>query len=305
MKKLVSFLSVLLFVLSFYTTALAASVPAQTFPGNDAEDYTPDEGCIHYQIPNSELDGTHTVVFNNEGTPNLDGPYIFTVITGTIPGNDYTQVLSWSSNFPIYAVIVNGEDAFNLYQYDPSVLEDTNLVAPIGSSGLPNNISHVSIVICPDTFPTNPAIVLPTGSLSSILIVNTIFQIISTILLGILVFLMFLLLFGSTFKIFGSCISKFHMKSRRHRKHKCDKKKDKDCDSKKDQNCDHKKPEDCEKDKDCNHNKDKDCDNKKDKSCHNKPSNYCSEKMDPGSGYSLDCNSKSSFPYSNDYHNYF
>ena len=56
---------------------------------------------------------------------------------------------------------MKGGPAFNLYQYDPSVREDTNLVAPINPSGLPANVSHVSVVICPDDFPPDPATPTP------------------------------------------------------------------------------------------------------------------------------------------------
>lgn len=271
---------------SFYTTALAASVPSQTFPGNDTDpnNYLPPEGCIHYQVPNSDLEEPHTIIFNDEGSVDPEGFYVFTVTIGTIPGNTFTQVLSWTSNFPIYALIVNGGGEFNLYQYDNGFRGDTNLVAPVDASGLPANVNHVSIVICPNTFTTtDTSSALQLGLLSSTLIVNTIFQIISTILLGLLTFFMFLLLFGSGFNIFGSCIRRFHKKPKPPRKDHCDKKGDKDC----------------------NH-KPKDCDNKKDKNYyHKKPDNYCDKKIDPGSGYSLDCNNKNAFPYSNNYHSYF
>jgi hypothetical protein len=295
MKKFISFLSLLIFMLSFCTPALAAIVPAQTFPDNDAVDYTPPEGCILYQIPNSDIEGTHTVTFDDQGTASTDGSYIFTVVTGTIPRNDYTQVLAWSSNFPIYAVIVNGDDAFNLYQYDSTVRGDTDLLSLIDSLGLPSDVNNVSIVLCPDTFTTDPALLLPTGPQSSILIVNTIFQIISTILLGVMVFLMILLLFGSTYNIFGSCISRFHKKSRKTVKHSHHIKKDIDYNIKKDKDCDHKKPED-------DIIEDKDCEYKEDKKCHH---DFCEQKIDPGSGYSLDCDTRNSFPYTNNYHNYF
>lgn len=309
MKKVISFLALLLFVLSFYTPVLAASVPAQTFPGNDANAYTPPKKCIHYQIPNSDTEGSHTVNFDSEGNVDPDGPYSFTVTTGTIPGNEYTQVLSWSSNFPIYAVIVKGGDAFNLYQYEPNVRKDTDLVSPDSPSGNPADVSHVSVVICPDCFPPKPPTPTPTPEPTAtptplpcppcppcpchpkpttwILIVNTIFQIISTILLGVLVFLMFLLLFGSRFNIFGSCIRRFHKKSRGQKKPDYhDKEKDNDK----------------KEDKDCDHNKDKDCHKKDDKDYHSTYQNgYCKEKYDPSKGYSLDCNNKNTFPYYNKY----
>lgn len=132
-----------------------ASVMPETIPGNDSNpnDYTPPEGCIHYEIPNSEDVGTHTVSFNELGEPSPDGPFTFTVVVGQEQGESFTKVLSWSSNFPIYAVIVKGGDAFNLYQYESTVREDTDLVSPNTSSGNPADVSHVSIVICPGQFP--------------------------------------------------------------------------------------------------------------------------------------------------------
>lgn len=293
MKRIATFSFLLLFMLSFFTPVLAASVPAQTFSGNDANDYTPPEGCIRYQIPKSDIKGSHTVNFDSEGNVDPDGPYSFTVTTGTIPGNEYTQVLSWSSNFPIYAVIVKGGDAFNLYQYDPSVRGDTDLVSPDNPSGNPADVSHVSIVICPDCFPPQPPTPTPTPEPTAtptpvpcpppcppcpcpprpptwILIINTIFQIISTILLGILVFLMFLLLFGSSFNIFGSCIRRFHKKSRTP-----------------------KKPD--------HHDKDKDNDKKEDKDYQSKNQN---DKNDSSKGYS-DYNNKNNPPYYNYYNKHF
>lgn len=159
MRKLLSVISVvLILILSTITPVYAASVPAQTFPGNDSNpmDYTPPEGCIHYEIPNSGDEGIYTARFNQLGEVDPEGPYTFTVVVGSEEGENYTKVLSWSSNFPIYAVIVKGGNYFNLYQYDTSVREDTNLVSPDNPSGNPADVSHVSIVICPDEFPPEP-----------------------------------------------------------------------------------------------------------------------------------------------------
>lgn len=292
MKRIVTFLSLLL-ALSLYVPVMAASVPAQYFPGNDANDYTPPEGCLHYQIPNSDEEGSHTISFDSDGLVDPDGPYTFTVVVGTLPGNEYTQVLSWSSNFPIYAVIVKGGNGFNLYQYDESVRGDTDLKSPVNPSGNPANVSHVSVVICPDSFPPQPPTPTPTPEptvtptptvtpapvppcpcpcspdppICSIIVIM-IFQIISTILLGILVLLMMLLLFGSGFNLFSSCIRRrFYNKL-------------------------------CKPKKIDYHDKNKDCDHKKDKECKNKDDNY-KDKYDPCKEYPLDCNKSNSYP--NDY----
>ena len=104
MKKLIVLFGCILFtILSIYSTANAASVPPQTFPGNDSNpsDYTPPPGCIHYEIPGSGTEGTYTVKFDATGTVDPNGAYSFTVTVGTEAGEDYTKVLSWSSNFPI------------------------------------------------------------------------------------------------------------------------------------------------------------------------------------------------------------
>jgi hypothetical protein len=297
MKKYVSFLSLLLFMLNIYTPALAASVPAVTYTGNDADPniYSPPNGCIHYQIPNSDTAGTHTLIIDNQGAINPDGSNLFTATIGTIPGNNYSELLSWSSNFPIYAVIISNGDVFNLYRYDTDYRGDTSLLSPEDASGLPTSISHVSIVICPDTFSTGQTSSSLDGTLLAFLIVNTVFQIISTIFLGILAFFLFLILFGSTFNIFGSCISRFHRKSRKsvkfggHNKVIVDLNKDR-CKNK-DKDCEHKKKEDCSKEEDKEYN------------C-KPPYNYCDKKHDPGDGYSLDCNNNDLFPY-NKYHNYY
>lgn len=74
MRKYITILScIMLTILSIYTTVNAASVPPETIPGNDSNDYTPPEGCILYEIPDSDLEGTHTVKFNAAGVVDPDG----------------------------------------------------------------------------------------------------------------------------------------------------------------------------------------------------------------------------------------
>ena len=159
-------LGILFSTLSMYTMVSAASVPPVTLPGNDSNpmDYTPPAGCIHYEIPNSGQEGTFTATFNETGAVDPAGAYSFTVVVGTEAGEDFTKVLSWSSNFPIYAVIVKGGNAFNLYQYDTTVRGDTDLVSPDNPSGHPADVSHVSVVICPDDFPPQPPTPTPSPS---------------------------------------------------------------------------------------------------------------------------------------------
>ena len=269
-KKIISLIFSISLIIYLCSPALAASVPPQYFPGNDANDYTPPEGCLHYQIPNSDEGGSHTISFDSDGNIDPAGPYSFTATVGTLEGTNFTQVLSWSSNFPIYAVIVKGGPAFNLYQYDPSVREDTNLVAPINPSGLPTNVSHVSVVICPDDFPPDPATptpeptVTPTpdptitptpdppippcpcppGPPTWIFVIGLIFLILSTGLLGVLVILICPLLFGCSFNMYRTCIGKCYKKPHKSKGPNCHDK-DKECDKKEKPDCEHNKGKNC------------------------------------------------------------
>lgn len=186
MKKMISMLCGILLVALSVSTAYAASVTPQLFPGNDSNpaDYQPPSGYIHYEIPNSSIAGTHVATFNKYGAADPGGQFTFTVVVGTEVGQTYTSVLSWTSNFPLYAVIVQGDDAFNLYQYNFSLLSDTNLVAPDITVGQPADVNHVSIVFNP--------VVLNCGT--SCAIGNIIFAIILFSFLGIIVALLIVII---------------------------------------------------------------------------------------------------------------
>lgn len=96
-KKLVVFLCCIMTILLCMSgTVLAASVPPQLFPGNDSNpmDYTPPAGYIHYEIPGSGAPGTYTVRVNSSGAIDPNGPFYFTVVVGTAPGESFTKVLS-------------------------------------------------------------------------------------------------------------------------------------------------------------------------------------------------------------------
>jgi hypothetical protein len=123
MKKILILFLITLSAFSFPILINAASVTPVEMPGNDSNpnDFTPPEGCIHYEIPNSANEGTHTVRFNSAGMVDANGPFIFTIDVGIAPGNDFTEVLTWISNFSIESVIVKGGPNFNVYSYDPSV----------------------------------------------------------------------------------------------------------------------------------------------------------------------------------------
>lgn len=306
MKKIISLLFSILLMIFLCVPAFAASVPPQYFPGNDVNDYTPPEGCLHYQIPNSDEEGSHTISFDSYGNIDPDGPYSFTVTVGTLEETNFTQVLSWSSNFPIYAVIVKGGPAFNLYQYDPSARGDTNLVAPINPNGFPASVSHVSVVICPDDFnpdpptptpeptatpipeptitptpcPPVPPYPCPPGPPTWIFVIGLIFLIISTTLLGVLVVLTCSLLFGFSF-IYKPSIKNLK-KAYKAKKPDCHDK-DKDCDDMDKPDCDKKEKPSCE------YNKNKDYHNK-----HH--TDYRNIKCNPNKNFPTDYNNNGYFP---------
>ena len=52
--------------------------------------------------------------------------------------------VSWTSTFPIAAVIMKGGSSANVYVYGPSVTSDAGLAAPVGPSGNPANLSNIT-----------------------------------------------------------------------------------------------------------------------------------------------------------------
>ncbi len=158
MKKLFLILFTIIIVFALSTSVLAASVPPSEFPGNDANSYTPPEGCIRTTLPDSDVVGTHIYKFNDSGQLDPAGTNTFTLVVGVAPLTSYTQVLSWtwSGSYPLFAVIVKGGPGFNLYEYDGGLTTDTNLVSPDNPSGGPADISHVSVVLCPNGDPPVP-----------------------------------------------------------------------------------------------------------------------------------------------------
>lgn len=141
------------------SAVLAASVTPTEYPGNDANpnQFTPPAGSVRVTLPDSDQEGTHIYKFNEFGQLDPEGTDTLTLVVGTAPGTDYTQVLSWSwsGSSTLSAVIVKGGNAFNLYQYNGQT-SDTNLVSPNNASGHPADISHVSVIIYPEVPPPNP-----------------------------------------------------------------------------------------------------------------------------------------------------
>ena len=116
-KFMIAFLTLFLASL-IILSCFSASVPAQRFEGNDANNYTPPEGCIYYKFPDlSEGEtGTFSQKFNEQGEVDPSGSLEFSY-TIADSGNGYTQVSVWTSNFPIFDVIVKGGNANNLIDY--------------------------------------------------------------------------------------------------------------------------------------------------------------------------------------------
>lgn len=172
MKKILVFVGLLLSILGAGDMVYAAGVTPEVYSGDDSNpsEYTPPARFIHYEIPNSGTPGFHTVKLNSAGAVDPEGGYVFTVLigeVGTETGETYTEVFSWSSNFPLYGVIVRGGDGFNLYPYNNDVHSDTNLAAPYNSSGQAAGIFHVSIVYNPAEFPADSKTTVGSGLYSA------------------------------------------------------------------------------------------------------------------------------------------
>jgi len=80
-------------------------------------------------------------------------------LVGTIPDGLQVSIIddrsvTWSSAFPITAVIVKGGPAANVYLSASPLLADSGLVSPVGPSGQPADISNVTF--CWDPDPTDP-----------------------------------------------------------------------------------------------------------------------------------------------------
>jgi hypothetical protein len=82
-------------------------------------------------------------------------------LVGSLPDGLVVQVVdgrsvTWSSDFPIAAVIVKGGDAANVYLSVPPIAGDSGLVAPVGPSGKPADVSNVTF--CWDPDPSDPPV---------------------------------------------------------------------------------------------------------------------------------------------------
>ncbi len=191
-KKLLIIILAIAITIFISASALAASVDPIEMPGNDINDQdmiTPD-GCVFYSFENNEDPGTYTVNFNLQGEVEPGGPLVHTVVIGQQPNNSFTEVLSWTANFPVYAVIVKGGPNYNLYIYDTAT-SDTNLVSPDVPSGMPADVSHTSIIFCPPFMPVTPTPTPPpppvNGGLDICICLIWISIVVITFILGFLV----------------------------------------------------------------------------------------------------------------------
>lgn len=154
MKKLITILGCILMTAMGVTTAFAATVPTLN-QGDANSTYVPPAGYLYYQVPDSDIEGTHVMTFNSTGAADPAGLYTFAVSIGTEIGETNTKVFSWVSNFPVYAVIVQGDDAYNHYLYGNASTYDNNLIAP-DTVGDPTAVAYVSVVFSPAQFPVVP-----------------------------------------------------------------------------------------------------------------------------------------------------
>lgn len=159
--KFVAFLSCILLSAFYFTPAVyAATVEPKLYYNNASEQevYTPTEDQIYYAITGSNTSGPYTAVFNDDGEADPEGNFLFTAVIGTGIGEEYTKLISWSSNFPIEAVIVSGKDALYVYEYQKKIRGDTNLIAPLNASGVPENIDYIALVFDPEELPAGQSI---------------------------------------------------------------------------------------------------------------------------------------------------
>ena len=62
----------------------------------------------------------------------------------TVTVTDDKKFVSWTSEWPITAVIVRGNNSSHIYLYVPSLLEDAELIAPLGNNDSLTNVGFVT-----------------------------------------------------------------------------------------------------------------------------------------------------------------
>src|SRR5690606_29552908 len=107
---------------------LAAAAPASAQQAEDFEEVRGNPTCEDIQ-PDGE-DWTELKVDPPDNGEHSDGT--LTVQLTIIDGED-GELLEWSSNIGVDAVIVKGGPNANAYFYDPEATEDSGLHAPLGA----------------------------------------------------------------------------------------------------------------------------------------------------------------------------
>lgn len=146
-KVLISIILTIVLILSSIISGFSASVVPVENSGNEDSSIAP-SGYVYYKL-DTGAEGIHTITLDSNGNLDPNGCVQIDVVIGKKLGNGYTEVLFWSSNINLYAVVVKGGSRYNLYTYNNSVKEDTNLVSPNNASGDPASVSHVSFVFDP------------------------------------------------------------------------------------------------------------------------------------------------------------
>ncbi|WP_408952748.1 hypothetical protein [Lysobacter sp. Hz 25] len=124
------------------TGAWAASVQPTTYSGNFTScDDLP--GVATW----SGLGGSTGSAPVNGQSYNLGAPG--QTITFNYTPADQSKYIGFTSTVPMDYIVVKGGNAYNVFQYDPAVLSDINLFAPLNSSGEPAGVSHVVYCFLP------------------------------------------------------------------------------------------------------------------------------------------------------------
>jgi len=165
-RKVPALAVLLVLVLSVGGVALAtASAPTSNggvvpYIFDDAQNPGGNVACSELGYENSSVRANYT------GGNSFDNPFP-DGISVTVSSGTY---VTWSSDFPIGAVIVKGSAAANIYEYAPASLGDSGLASPINASGNPAGLSNLTF--CwngeePELCPELPEI-LPLGILGEI-----------------------------------------------------------------------------------------------------------------------------------------
>ena len=138
--KLPALAILLVLVLSVGGVALATTSAPTSNGGvvpyilDDAQNPGGNVACSELGYENSSIRANYT------GGNSFDNPFPGG-ISVTVSGGTY---VTWSSSFPIGAVVVKGSAAANIYEYAPASLGDSGLASPINESGNPAGLSNLT-----------------------------------------------------------------------------------------------------------------------------------------------------------------